>query len=85
MDKCSGAGEEEKRLLSVLCIFLCIFVLLGVLYGFAPMEGVKSVFPLLGEVSQGLDRVVWKLKIGSPIPEAVEAFFHEDIPDADSN
>ncbi len=83
MDRCDGNGNEGKRLLPVLGIFLWVFVLLGAVYRVFPE--VKSVFPLLGGVSTRLDRVAGELKAGSPIPEAAEAFFHETLTSADSN
>lgn len=81
MNRSGGTVEHGKRLLPVLGIFLCLFVLLGAAYCVLP-EG-KPAFPLLGGVSARLDRVAGKLKAGSPIQEAAEAFFHETV--ADSN
>lgn len=85
MDKRIGTGQDGNRLLSALCMFLCVFALLGAVYCFAPADGIKTVFPLLGGVSQRLDRVAWKLKTGSPIQEAAEAFIYEAFTGADSN
>ena len=85
LDQRGGQRDDEKLKLPVFGIFLCVFLMFGAVYRFIPLDGVKSCFPLLGSVSLRLDEVARELKTGSPISEAVEAFFHEGFTGADSD